>query len=348
MQKSRAAFLNFIAVLFGFLLLLLLWGAAELIWNYRDGRMAVWWESGCPSKYYEFPGKEGMGLQRESKFSATYEDWSGNTRKITYNMIADNMRRVAGADAHAEASEFVAIFGGSNTFGAGLKDEETIASKLQSTCKDCQVYSFAGLGFGTNTVHSQILHKYPQKMISQRKGKLVYLFIDLHAYRSANHATIMRYTCGQHPHYEWDEGAGGNPKPQFAGYYREKYRIWSRIKTSLARSYLLDNLQLWKESWPYKGFPMACALIKDAARIASKDFESSEFFLVYLDAWNPPETRVKIRADLEQCIAGTSIQFIDVSNTLTQRDQVGPKDAHIGVAAAEKIAITLAENLWKE
>jgi hypothetical protein len=90
------------------------------------------------------------------------------------------------------------LVGGSNTFGAGLNDDESIAETIlkSETLVDYDPYIMAYQGWGPNNILGKMLDKNWNEFIKESNGVMVYFFILNHIPR----------VCGKDSYFEWSSG----------------------------------------------------------------------------------------------------------------------------------------------
>ena len=130
---------------------------------------------------------------------------------VTYTVDELN-RRIIPYEPPAGAEQFALFSGGSNTFGEGLNDDETIPALLQRAQLTHRVYNYAVRGYGPH----QMLRKFEtgklRREIRERTGIAFYQYFDVHigrvlgtlqtcciASRCGSASVITRAASGQLP-----------------------------------------------------------------------------------------------------------------------------------------------------
>lgn len=100
---------------------------------------------------------------------------------------------------NADADRFVLFMGGSNAFGEGLPDHETIAAQLAQRVSRWQPYNLAYRAWGPSHAYMVANAEPLPDMFRQRKGVAFYLYYDFHALRVSGSSQNYAYNGGRIP-----------------------------------------------------------------------------------------------------------------------------------------------------
>lgn len=331
-----------LTIFLGLFVSILLIGLIELFYHYTDGHLRSTWNLDYFPPMH-IGGGVGMGMHK-GNVQRNHLEVNGKTiYDVSFGLIGDNMRPTVGADYQNPRKKFIAVFGGSNAMGEGVENHLTIASRLQDACSDCNLYSFAWGAFGTNMMMSQIDSLFVRDSIQEEEGLAIYFFASFHAYRSGGGIQAIRNTHGVHPHYEIREW-NGRRFPMYLGYFQEVHPWLSRWRWLMSKSYIITKTNLGIDRWPYNGWELSCALMHESNRHLKQQFKKMKFVVAFIDAWLSPGAKREVAASVRECLAGSDIDFVDISESLNENYYIAPEDHHLNAAATKIIAEKLINN----
>ena len=120
------------------------------------------------------------------------------------------------------------LFGGSNAFGEGLKDEEIITEKISKNTNGIRPYNFSYRGYGPSHALTQVGVLDYLASIKEKKGFGVYLFIPYHTKRIPEFYESFEWNYGNIPHFVKNK----DNQLEFKGIYRESGpSFWIKLFT---------------------------------------------------------------------------------------------------------------------
>lgn len=232
-----------------------------------------------------YMGQECFSYQSDEQFE--YSDYLGFYHKknfkfreirrtenqvlfdITYE-LDQNGRRVSALQNQGQKF-FAIFFGGSFTFGTGVSKEETLPSILALKDSRFEAYNYGMSGVGTNTMLGQSENNAFIAEVKQRRGVIVYNYIEDHVYRASARLPSVAWLRDT-PFY--------NTGPvEFEGSLLSSNPIWVKGLLLLAE---------WFPSFAGKRFPpigerdfeYVCELVKQTKANMLEHFPNSLFILV--------------------------------------------------------------------
>ena len=101
---------------------------------------------------------------------------------------------------------FIIILGGSNTFGAGVADGETLADNLARRFLDSQVYNLARLGWGPAHALAVMTHMDLRNRVHQGNGLVILSYDSGHIGRIYPNTNTLAWQKGLAPHFVIEDG----------------------------------------------------------------------------------------------------------------------------------------------
>ncbi len=334
-----------LSILFGLFVSVLLLLGIELFFHLTDDSVPWYGKKFFAPVQRDIRGETGFGQKKGLGYRHHLEVNGRSIYDYKYNLVEDNMREVLGADLSEKRDSFVAVFGGSNAYGHGLKTEFTISSRLQKACSSCNVYSFAFPRFGPNMMLTQLEKGFVRDVIQEKQGKIFYFFASFHVSRVNGEVVEALSSNGRHPHYDWVDDR--KQAVELKGVYREVRPIKYFGQILVGSSYLLRpyiDREYFRRRWHDWPETQTCAVIRQAAALAAKQFKLVEFYLVNIDAWSKPEGKRKIASALSSCTKNTPIKFIDISQHLGSHHNIAPEDHHLNAEAIHFVAELLIKD----
>jgi hypothetical protein len=236
---------------------------------------------------------------------------------------------------NSQRNSFAILFGGSFTFGSGVKDNETIAAYINNLQQEYQAYNF-GIA-GTAIHHSiDIINKTNiSEQISQKKGVGIYVFIDAHIDRVAGRGFWSTFQTGL-PYYYLDGEEVIREKSFTKGNY-----LFNFIQSLLYRMFK-SNFSIFTIK---KDIKLMCKLVLKAKNDFQKIFNDSKFYFLFHN-FNSIENKTFIQKKLKICLVKNKIdvlQFIK-PKTFRQNDwyfQDQPPKARTNLYIAKFLASLL-------
>lgn len=96
--------------------------------------------------------------------------------EVTYS-VDDHGRRVTPVTEKSAREEFILFFGGSNTFGAGLNDSETLPAAVGRLTMKFQPYNYGVPGYGPSQMLDILKERTLRSEVKQDNGIAVFLYV---------------------------------------------------------------------------------------------------------------------------------------------------------------------------
>lgn len=329
---------NLLAVLFGFLLSILLIVLCDITFALINGmkiRNSDFWPD---SKDIEGLGTTPRESSRLKKVDGLYviSHRKKKNGEILWNVnysFNNNFRRIVPSTHEIEADRFVAFFGGSQTFGSGLNDNETIPAQVQKYTKGYRVYNFAYRGYGPHQMLRIIESGTLKDEIAESIGIAFYQYIDAHIARAIGKMSWIRSRGADAPYYMFNSEHEVVQNGTFGtGRFPEGLIYWL-LGTSKILEYFNVDMPVITEHH----HELVCGIVAKAQDEFLKQFPNSRFVVLLGFGVGP-------KSFIEQCLLSKQIEYIDlrslknVSTGLTYKN-----DGHYTPTGARVIADHILE-----
>lgn len=232
---------------------------------------------------------------------------------------------------------FALFFGGSNTFGEGVGQKQTLAYHFSQMNKDYESYNYAFRGYGPNQLLAQLETKKIKQEISQDKGVAFYQYFSYHRGRLLGTAHYFSWSRGNAPSYVFQDGELTN-----VGMFRRGrfFYYWALRGLSYLNLLGVTKTQYPKDDSDYT-YRLMCEALKKSKKLFLQQFPKSRFVVV-LGLDEPMEDKVDI------CLKENQISFIDLRQAW--RRELGSHsikegvDGHLNARAYQFIGEQLS--LW--
>jgi hypothetical protein len=97
------------------------------------------------------------------------------------------------------------FFGGSNTFGHGREDDQTIPQLFSQAHPDFATYNYAFQGYGPQQMLVKLQEGFAEDELIEAPGTAFYMYFNFHLNRVAATAMERRWSHGNHPFFDLDE-----------------------------------------------------------------------------------------------------------------------------------------------
>ncbi|WP_454063634.1 hypothetical protein [Candidatus Nitrospira salsa] len=277
----------------------------------------------------------GIGSIRSSLF---WEDRQQFIYDVTYT-IDEHSRRVTPFAASTKLDKFIMFFGGSFTYGEGVKDNQTLPYYTGVAVKKLRPYNYGFHGLGAAEMLAKLESEKLPREVSERKGVLVYVYMDDHIRRTIGSMRLVA-TWGKHKPYYY-LSSGGELKRQ--GNFVTGRWFLTNLYLLLHESRILRALRI---DFPLQinrqHIVLLCRIIKQSQSLFHKQFPNSRFYVLI---W--PGS--KYSEQLKQLMAENKINYFDYTGLLNASDPkyviAPPVEWHPTSLAYQTVATALAEDL---
>ncbi len=181
---------NAIAVLFGciscFVLIFAIEGSLR-IFKFNEAINEVKY----PVMYYE---KYDFGVKKAQAGKNRIFSISKKTGNTIYDVeysVGEYGRRITPVKNREQRNKFVLFFGGSFTYGEGVKDNQTLPFWVGRNAPQYMPYNYGFHGLGPFDVLAKIENIDFSKEVKEKNGILVYTYIDGHIHRTIGSMIVM-------------------------------------------------------------------------------------------------------------------------------------------------------------
>jgi hypothetical protein len=255
---------------------------------------------------------------------------------VTYH-FDEFRRRVTPAPPKAAVDEFVIFFGGSQTFGLGLADDQTIPALVQRAVRTRRVYNYAYGGYGPNQMLRLLEAGQLPGEVTELRGTAFYQFISPHVFRVIGSLRIVTWAGGRHPYYRLNR----HDELEYAGSFATGRPITTALYWILSRSALVRHFEV---DLPHRlreeHYELTCRVVMKSQELFLSQFPGSRFVVV---------VALTVKADdpfVTTCLDAEGIEYVDLRPeyregiTLDGDPHLSPLGARI---TAEKIVRALPD-----
>lgn len=277
---------------------------------------------------FEFSDYLGFYHKRNFKFREIRRTEGQVLFDVTYELDQYGRRKTA---LQNQGQEFFAIFFGcSFTFGTGVDVDETLPSQLARQDSRFEAYNYGMNGVGTNTMLAQSEYNEFAIEVKQKKGIIVYNYIEDHVYRATARIPSLTWLKDT-PFYNTDP-------VEFAGSLSSANPFWVRGLLILAK---------WFPALAGKRFPpigerdyeYVCELIKQTKENMLAQFPGSLFLLV-----KHPLEGFALNSALKSCLEKAEV-VVREPLVLTAPKYKIPVDGHPNSVANELLAKDILQTI---
>lgn len=158
---------------------------------------------------------------------------------VTYTLDEYGRRTNPGIAAQV-ADRYVLFFGGSFTFGEGLKDNQTLPASLAAILPDWKPYNYGHPGYGPQHVLTLLQQADLAEQVSEKDGILIYPIISAHVQRAIGSMIVYSSWGFNMPNYTLDSSGALVRNADFTSGRPLKAMLYSL----LARSQLIKYIGL--------------------------------------------------------------------------------------------------------
>ena len=222
--------------------------------------------------------------------------------------IDDHGRRAVPVAAAERRENFVLFFGCSFTYGEGLNDDETLPSFVGRLAPDYRPYNYAVGGYGPQHMLARLESGRIEAEVTERTGKLVYVFIDDHVKRAMN---TMRTDWVHHsPYYVADPSGRAVRQGNFNSARPYLYALYHDV---LPHSQILRFLNMvdFPLTVSDADIELTAKIIEASAKQFFDRFGSKEFYVLL-----HPVGSSLYGSPLKKYLEKSAIKYIDYSGKL--------------------------------
>ena len=249
-------------------------------------------------------------------------------------------RRITPVKSKELRNKFAVFLGGSNTFGEGVRGDQTIAAYFSEKAKSYNPYNYGFRGYGTNQVLSLIESDRLKNEVQEDSGIGVYHYLSFHRERLLGTSAYFSWSNGHSPSYvlkeEGIERTGLFNKSRYFYYYSLRYLNYLRFISTL-------NINVPDIYSDYSN-KLMCEALKKSKKEFLSHFPTSQF--VILVSMNTD----RVDPIIEGCLEPNKISYINLRKAW--EDSMGSMEIKRGIEAHynQRVYSFLADKLveWVE
>jgi len=234
--------------------------------------------------------------------------------------------------------KFIAFFGCSVAFGAGLNDNQTLPWYIQKSLQDHKIYNYGVMGYGAQQVYAKIRQVSLAEEIREKEGICIYEFIDEHIDRTVGTMEVYNLWAQDCPYYYLNDNM-----IRRNGTFTTGRPLRSVVYAILGKSYLLKLLK-FNLSCKYNSYDLAltAGLIKGSDSLFRRHYKQSRFIVLFYPGTEYVDEMIPY-------LEYYGIEYLDYSSffELTGKYKI-PGDYHPTEEASKTIAVQLCKDLYPD
>ena len=236
-----------------------------------------------------------------------------------------------------EPGPTVLFFGGSNTFGEGVNDDETLPHFLARAVPSAAVYNYGFCGYGPQQMLAMLEDGRLDDLVRDRSVIAVYLFIDAHVARAVGSMRVVTGWGTDMPCYGLDDRG----QPVRTGSFWSSRPVTNWIYALLSKSRCLRHFNVDIPLLDRSHRHLTARIIEASARRLGAVARDCRFVV----AFHP---HVDTGADLKVELAGTGVQVLDYAGLWAGNDHdfMIEGDWHPTPLAYQTLSRKLARDLF--
>lgn len=262
----------------------------------------------------------------------------GQTIYDTIYSIDQFSRRITPIGSRENVKKFLLFFGGSFTFGEGLRDNETIPFFIGESAKNYMTYNYGFQGHSPAEMLIKLQTKVLPEEIPEKDGILIYTYIDSHILRVIGSMRVAGTWGRNRPYFYLADNGNLRRNGDFATGRPRLTAVYQFLIQSKILQLINLDIPLWITD---KHLHLCARVIEEAAQLYHKQFPSSNsYVLIY------PGSIYGNR--LKRFLINKEIGFLDYTNLFDHRDPeyvLAPEDIHPNANATQAIARKVVQDL---
>jgi len=248
-------------------------------------------------------------------------------------------RRITPQENTGCRDQYLLFFGGSQTFGFGLNENETLPYYVANSSPTFRTYNYAYGGYGPQHMLARLQETPIRDEISEREGMAIYLFVDDHIRRVIN--TMRTRWVHRSPYYVFEDNGELARLGNFNTARPYLYRLYHDL---LLKSATLDFFHM--------DFPLAITeedidtstkIIERAYQTYKKKFKNDKFYVV-IHFNQASQFGGKLESKLSKL--GISVLYYEKSIPLKEEFQIyRPYETHTSAKGNKVLAERLVADL---
>jgi hypothetical protein len=224
---------------------------------------------------------------------------------------------------------FVMFFGGSQTFGEGLADGDTIPTVIQRGTSEHLVYNYAYKGYGPHQMLKKLENSTLLSEVPEKEGIAFFQYFGFHVHRVIGSMSYIKWAGGGAPYYELDSEDRLEYQGSFStGRPFRTLLYWVLSRSAIASHYRVDipaNITKHHRE-------ITCRVLSKSRNIFLDQYPASRF-VVIVGMGNSKRDSI-----VDDCLKKYGIEYVDMRGI--DKDKQGlkfPHNGHFTSRAAELI-----------
>jgi len=256
------------------------------------------------------PDGLGWTVRDESKlqklsgyYSHRHAKESGNKVVFDATYTFDNLYRRVVPGQPQRTDKFLVFFGGSQTFGEGLDDSDTIPAYVQQYAPSYRVYNYAYRGYGPHQMLKKLEMRNLRNELQESRGIAFFQYFSFHAPRVLGTMHYLSWAGAGAPYYRLNTQGQLEYAGSFAsGRFFQTWLYWVMGKSAILKYFNVDlPAQLTNTD-----YDLVCETIKESRDKFLDQFPESRFIVII------GMTSAKKDSFIEQCLETGSIESVDL------------------------------------
>lgn len=259
---------------------------------------------------------------------------------VTYR-IDGSGRRITPAVASGESRGFALFFGGSNTFGEGLGQTETLPAAFSRRVPGLRAYNFGLHGYGPAQALDLVRLNVLEREVVEGRGQAFFLVIPDHMARVVGASNVATTWGRKFSHYRLDS----NGRPQRHGNFTTGRPLTTVLYALAIRSRLFAGSGLRLPlRYGDADYRLAAAIFAALRDEIAETLDLSGFTVVLPPVHNAAQQEVMRR--LMAALDAQKVDYLDLANLYDALDpayRVAEHNYHLSALAADELAAAIAE-----
>jgi hypothetical protein len=233
--------------------------------------------------------------------------------------------------------KFVLFFGGSQTFGEGLNDPDTIPARVQDSSRDYRVYNYAYKGYGPHQMLKKLETGTLSSEVAESDGVAFYQYFGFHLQRVVGTLSYVSWAGGGAPYYAFGSDGQLEYRGSFAtGRFPTTFAYWLLGRSAIAKHFRVDLPR--KMTQDHR--TLFCRVLQESREAFLEQYPGSRFVVV-VSIMNGRQDPI-----VDECLQPKGIEFIDLRGLESDtKDLAFPHNGHFTPAATRLIAGQLSRLL---
>jgi hypothetical protein len=257
---------------------------------------------------------------------------------VTYNYDMLYRRQVPGNPV-GNTDKFVIFFGGSQTFGEGLNDRDTIPAIVQKEALSHRVYNYAYRGYGPHQMLKKLETYQLENEVPEAGGIAFFQYFSYHVPRVAGTMSYISWAGAGAPYYDVNSKGQLEYLGSFAtGRFFRTFLYWMLGKSAIAKHYRVDlPAKLTRHH-----YDIVCRVLDQSRNIFLDQYPDSRFVVIIGMTDNPNDPFE------EECLKNNNIEYVDMRSYYeANKGFEFPQNGHFTPKASRLIAQQLIPLIGK-